>query len=75
MSSASGDEADIALAEQVKRTRSGRSRKTAVVAKKSPVKKLLARATRSPKKVHEIEDIEVRVATIERVSTGAYIAN
>ncbi|XP_011145704.1 pre-mRNA-processing factor 39 [Harpegnathos saltator] len=65
MSSASGDEADIALAEQVKRTRSGRSRKTAVVAKKSPVKKLLARATRSPKKVHEIEDIEEEVSMLE----------
>lgn len=43
----------------VQRTRSGRARKTPVVAKKSPVKKLLARATRSPKKIREIEGIEV----------------
>lgn len=43
----------------VRRTRSGRARKTAVVAKKSPVKKLLARATRSPRKIHEIEEPEV----------------
>lgn len=43
----------------VRRTRSGRARKTPVVAKKSPVKKLLARATRSPKKIPEIEGIEV----------------
>nr|XP_031833401.1 pre-mRNA-processing factor 39-like isoform X2 [Nomia melanderi] len=58
MSSASGDETEIALNEPVRRTRSSRTRKTAVVAKKSPVKKLLARATRSPKKVQEIEEIE-----------------
>ncbi|KYM79991.1 Pre-mRNA-processing factor 39 [Atta colombica] len=57
MSSASGDEAEVALAEPVRRTRSGRARKT-TVAKKPPVKKLLARATRFPKKVHEIEEIE-----------------
>lgn len=44
----------------VRRTRSGRARKT-VVAKKSPVKKLLARATRSPRNRsnHEIEEPEV----------------
>ncbi|XP_076656718.1 pre-mRNA processing factor 39 isoform X1 [Halictus rubicundus] len=58
MSSASGDESEIALIEPVRRTRSSRTRKTAVVAKKSPVKKLLARATRSPKKVQEIEEVE-----------------
>ncbi|XP_025073800.1 pre-mRNA-processing factor 39 [Pogonomyrmex barbatus] len=58
MSSASGDEAEVALVEPVRRTRSGRARKTAVVAKKSPVKKLLARATRFPKKIHEIEEVE-----------------
>lgn len=58
MSSASGDEAEIALAEPVRRTRSGRARKTPVVAKKPPVKKLLARATRYPRKVHEIEEVE-----------------
>ncbi|XP_011859174.1 PREDICTED: pre-mRNA-processing factor 39 [Vollenhovia emeryi] len=58
MSSASGDEAEVALAEPVRRTRSGRARKTAVVAKKSPVKKLLARATRFPRRVHEIEEVE-----------------
>ncbi|XP_015440277.1 PREDICTED: pre-mRNA-processing factor 39 isoform X1 [Dufourea novaeangliae] len=58
MSSASGDENEIALNEPVRRTRSGRTRKTTVVAKKSPVKKLLARATRSPKKVQEIEEVE-----------------
>ncbi|XP_076166107.1 pre-mRNA processing factor 39 isoform X2 [Ptiloglossa arizonensis] len=58
MSSASGDESEITLNEPVRRTRSGRTRKTAVVAKKSPVKKLLARATRSPKKVQEIEEVE-----------------
>ncbi|XP_014488048.1 PREDICTED: pre-mRNA-processing factor 39 [Dinoponera quadriceps] len=65
MSSASGDEADIALAEPVRRTRSGRTRKTAVVAKKSPVKKLLARATRSPKKAHEIEETEEEASMLE----------
>lgn len=58
MSSASGDESEIALNEPVRRTRSSRTRKTTVVAKKSPVKKLLARATRSPKKVQEIEEVE-----------------
>lgn len=58
MSSASGDETEVALTDPVHRTRSGRARKTTVVAKKSPVKKLLARATRSPKKVQEIEEIE-----------------
>ncbi|XP_011688921.1 PREDICTED: pre-mRNA-processing factor 39 [Wasmannia auropunctata] len=58
MSSASGDEADFVPAEPVRRTRSGRARKTAVVAKKSPVKKLLARATRSPRKIQEIEEVE-----------------
>ncbi|KAG7204054.1 hypothetical protein KM043_001911 [Ampulex compressa] len=58
MSSASGDESEIALTEPVRRTRSGRTRKTTVVAKKSPVKKLLARATRSPKKVQEIDEVE-----------------
>ena len=44
----------------MRRTRSSRTRKTTIVAKKSPVKKLLARATRSPKKVQEIEEVEVR---------------
>ncbi|CAK9813254.1 Pre-mRNA-processing factor 39 [Anthophora quadrimaculata] len=58
MSSASGDESEITLNEPVRRMRSTRTRKTAVVAKKSPVKKLLARATRSPKKVQEIEEVE-----------------
>ncbi|KMQ86887.1 pre-mrna-processing factor 39 [Lasius niger] len=66
MSSASGDEAEHALAEPVRRTRSGRARKT-VVAKKSPVKKLLARATRSPRNRsnHEIEEPEEEVSTLE----------
>ncbi|KAL0116599.1 hypothetical protein PUN28_009913 [Cardiocondyla obscurior] len=68
MSSASGDEAEIALAEPVRRTRSGRARKTAVVAKKSPVKKLLARATRYPRKVHEVEEVE-EVVEEETTST------
>ncbi|KAK9294681.1 hypothetical protein QLX08_010798 [Tetragonisca angustula] len=58
MSSASGDESEISLNEPVRRTRSSRTRKTTIVAKKSPVKKLLARATRSPKKVQEIEEVE-----------------
>ncbi|XP_029163575.1 pre-mRNA-processing factor 39 isoform X1 [Nylanderia fulva] len=65
MSSASGDEAELALVEPVRRTRSGRARKTTVVAKKSPVKKLLARATRSPRKIHEIEEPEEEVSTME----------
>lgn len=49
----------ISFTFSVRRTRSGRARKTTVVAKKSPVKKLLARATRSPRKIHEIEEPEV----------------
>lgn len=65
MSSASGDEAELALVEPVRRTRSGRARKTTVVAKKSPVKKLLARATRSPRKIHEIEEPEEEVPAME----------
>ncbi|XP_039314758.1 pre-mRNA-processing factor 39 [Solenopsis invicta] len=63
MSSASGDESEVALVEPVRRTRSGRARKTAVVAKKSPVKKLLARATRSPRKIQEIEEVEEETAS------------
>ncbi|KAI4484640.1 hypothetical protein M0804_007206 [Polistes exclamans] len=58
MSSASDDETEVTLAEPVQRIRSGRARKTPVVAKKPPVKKLLARATRSSKKIPEIEEIE-----------------
>ncbi|XP_072745375.1 pre-mRNA-processing factor 39 isoform X1 [Anoplolepis gracilipes] len=66
MSSASGDEAELAPVEPMRRTRSGgRARKTPVVAKKSPVKKLLARATRSPRKIHEIEEPEEEVSTLE----------
>lgn len=42
----------------VRRTRSGRARKT-VVTKKSSVKKPLTRATCSPRKIHEIEEVEV----------------
>ncbi|XP_015187611.1 PREDICTED: pre-mRNA-processing factor 39-like [Polistes dominula] len=58
MSSASGDETEVTLSEPVQRTKSSRARKTPVVAKKPPVKKLLARATRSSKKIPEIEEIE-----------------
>ncbi|XP_033299623.1 pre-mRNA-processing factor 39 [Bombus bifarius] len=65
MSSASGDESEITLNEPVRRTRSSRARKTTVVAKKSPVKKLLARATRSPKKVQEIEEVEEEVPVLQ----------
>nr|XP_012223407.1 PREDICTED: pre-mRNA-processing factor 39-like [Linepithema humile] len=65
MSSASGDEVEIAMAEPVRRTRSGgRARKT-VVAKKSPVKKLLARATRSPRKIHDTEEVEEGSSALE----------
>lgn len=52
----------ISFTLSVRRTRSGRARKTTVVAKKSPVKKLLARATRSPRKIHEIEESEVKTS-------------
>ncbi|XP_012538436.1 pre-mRNA-processing factor 39 isoform X3 [Monomorium pharaonis] len=65
MSSASGDEAEVVLAEPVRRTRSGRARKTTVVAP-SPVKKLLARATRSSRKIQEIEEVkEETTSTLE----------
>ncbi|XP_026674296.1 pre-mRNA-processing factor 39 isoform X2 [Ceratina calcarata] len=68
MSSASGDESEITLNEPVRRsTRSTRARKTAVVAKKSPVKKLLARATHSPKKVPELEEVEEEPVLQEEV--------
>ncbi|XP_077265625.1 pre-mRNA processing factor 39 [Temnothorax americanus] len=70
MSSASGDEAEVELAKPVRRTRSGRTRKAAVVAagKKPSVKKSLARATRSPRKVPEIEEV-VEVVEEETTST------
>ncbi|KAK2575476.1 hypothetical protein KPH14_011205 [Odynerus spinipes] len=68
MSSASGDESEVTLAEPVRRTRSGRARKTPIVAKKSPVKKLLARATRSPKKIQEIEEIEEESRVLDEAS-------
>ncbi|XP_015584819.1 pre-mRNA-processing factor 39 isoform X2 [Cephus cinctus] len=58
MSSVSGDENEILQSEPVRRTRSGRALKTTVVAKKSPTKKLLARATRSQKKIQEVEENE-----------------
>ncbi|XP_046628060.1 pre-mRNA-processing factor 39 [Neodiprion virginianus] len=56
MASLSGDESEIIAAEPVRRTRSGRAVTNLIVTKKSPVKKLLARATRSHKKAREGED-------------------
>ncbi|XP_012255089.1 pre-mRNA-processing factor 39 [Athalia rosae] len=56
MASLSGDDSEIVATEPVRRTRSGRAVANLVVAKKSPTKKLLARATRSQKKAREGED-------------------
>lgn len=68
MSSASGDENEVTLFESVRRTRSGRSRKSAATGKKSPVKKLLARATRSPRKVQETEEMEEDESVIQETT-------
>ncbi|XP_066601471.1 pre-mRNA-processing factor 39 isoform X2 [Prorops nasuta] len=70
MSSASGEENEIPLSDTVRRTRSGRARKTATVVKKSPAKKFLARATRTSKKLPEVEEPEEDVIIQEEMETS-----